>query len=366
MSRSNSFKVEISDELMEEIESHCFSEVSHEVGGFLVGTLSEGKTVIKGSIASTKAQSQQTSLTFTHEAWDEAYQAMAEKYTDLSLVGWYHTHPGFGVFMSEYDGFIQENFFGAAGQVGLVVDPLKGKSGWFRWHNKEVRQFMSMDTKREGLGGEAVDHVVIPKANSIKTSTPTSPKVVVGATMAALVTALLGFFIGQQGSGGGDEQLQAQLMQYQLINSSLEGELAAPLVMAPQKDDPAGTTFFIRHELTAYELQIQDWANVIAIRFGTTVEKLKAANATVDFTKPAPEYVVVPIQGWKVIPAPLPTATPSPEPTSTPTASTPAATPSSTGSAKPSATTKPTATTKPSTTGTSTATPTATEGTPKP
>ena len=35
----------------------------------------------------------------------------------LKIVGWYHTHPGFGVEFSEMDLFIQQNFFGGPAQI---------------------------------------------------------------------------------------------------------------------------------------------------------------------------------------------------------------------------------------------------------
>jgi hypothetical protein len=41
-------------------------------------------------------------------------------------VGWYHTHPGFGVEFSEMDLFIQRNFFSGPTQIALVTDPLSG------------------------------------------------------------------------------------------------------------------------------------------------------------------------------------------------------------------------------------------------
>ena len=42
------------------------------------------------------------------------------------VVGWYHTHPGFGVEFSEMDLFIQRNFFPDSAQIALVTDPLGG------------------------------------------------------------------------------------------------------------------------------------------------------------------------------------------------------------------------------------------------
>jgi hypothetical protein len=44
----------------------------------------------------------------------------------MQIVGWYHSHPGFGVEFSEMDLFIHRNFFPGPGQIAYVTDPLGG------------------------------------------------------------------------------------------------------------------------------------------------------------------------------------------------------------------------------------------------
>ncbi len=110
---------------------HSYTELGLEVGGFLLGAIQNGNTSVVASIPALKAKSQQISLTFTHEVWDEALKTAAAEYPGLSIVGWYHTHPSFGLFLSEYDIFIQKNFFSAPGQIALVIDPIAGDFAWF-------------------------------------------------------------------------------------------------------------------------------------------------------------------------------------------------------------------------------------------
>jgi len=55
-------------------------------------------------------------------------------------VGWYHSHPGFGVFLSEHDMFIQENFFSSPQQVAWVFDPHTDEEGCFGWVNGKVEK----------------------------------------------------------------------------------------------------------------------------------------------------------------------------------------------------------------------------------
>jgi hypothetical protein len=51
----------------------------------------------------------------------------------MSIVGWYHTHPTFGIFLSDRDRFIQEHFFSGPGQIAYVVDPVNKTEGVFFW-----------------------------------------------------------------------------------------------------------------------------------------------------------------------------------------------------------------------------------------
>ena len=75
------------------------------------------------------------SVTYTPESWRYMNDRLAELYPDDSavIVGWYHTHPGFGIFLSGMDQFIHHNFFTQLWHVALVLDPLARRSGFFSW-----------------------------------------------------------------------------------------------------------------------------------------------------------------------------------------------------------------------------------------
>ena len=65
---------------------------------------------------------------------------MDRKYKDKKIVGWIHTHPNFGIFLSENDRFIQQNFFTDANQVAYVVDPIQNDEGFFFWVNEKLER----------------------------------------------------------------------------------------------------------------------------------------------------------------------------------------------------------------------------------
>jgi proteasome lid subunit RPN8/RPN11 len=144
----------------DQVYDHVFGHPEGEVGGVLVGrTDDDGHTIITAAIAALRADGQRASLTFTHDAWSEVHEVMDRKYPDQKIVGWYHSHPGFGIFLSDHDLFIHRNFFGDVHQVAFVVDPLAGMQGTFGWSRGEVVKFREGPTRRPALvSAPASDH----------------------------------------------------------------------------------------------------------------------------------------------------------------------------------------------------------------
>src|SRR5260370_28351362 len=62
----------------------------------------------------------------------------------MKIVGWYRSHPGFGVFLSEHDLFIQENFFSGPHQVAWVYDPHTDEEGCFGWVGGKTEKLSSL------------------------------------------------------------------------------------------------------------------------------------------------------------------------------------------------------------------------------
>jgi proteasome lid subunit RPN8/RPN11 len=79
------------------------------------------------------------SVTYTPESWRYMNDRLREKYPDDTavIVGWYHTHPGFGIFLSGMDLFIHQNFFTQIWHVAYVLDPRARTSGFFTWDRQK-------------------------------------------------------------------------------------------------------------------------------------------------------------------------------------------------------------------------------------
>lgn len=124
--------------LLKIVEDHVMSDVEREVGGVLVGTISTDGPSISAVIPALAAVGSTANVTFTQEVWEDVHQRIDRDHPGAQIVGWYHSHPGFGIFLSAYDLFIHENFFPDTGQLALVVDPLAGEAGWFGWRDGSV------------------------------------------------------------------------------------------------------------------------------------------------------------------------------------------------------------------------------------
>ncbi len=132
----------LSQSALHTIREHGYSDTSRECAGVLVGEKLEGEKesliLVEAAIAGAHTDSRRGSVTFTHDTWEQIYREKDQKYEDLRIVGWYHTHPGFGIFLSEYDEFIQKNFFDLPWNVAFVLDPLSGEAGAFGWQAGQI------------------------------------------------------------------------------------------------------------------------------------------------------------------------------------------------------------------------------------
>ena len=66
-------------------------------------------------------------------SWRDVDQVRAHREREKkSLIGWYHTHPGLGIFLSDTDlQKTHQQLFNEVFQVALVYDPVSGCAGYF-------------------------------------------------------------------------------------------------------------------------------------------------------------------------------------------------------------------------------------------
>lgn len=135
---------------LEAMREHGCTDTAHECGGVLVGEKLDGGrgpvVLVEAVIPGAHTDSRRGSVTFTHETWEQINREKDEKYGNLRIVGWYHTHPGFGIFLSDYDEFIQAHFFNLPWNVAFVLDPLSGEAGVFGWVEGQISRLPSYES----------------------------------------------------------------------------------------------------------------------------------------------------------------------------------------------------------------------------
>lgn len=137
-------KIYIHQSVVSALEEYARSDTKNELGSILLGAYSTalGQTavIVSEYIEAKYTDASASTLTFTHETWDYVHKEQAEKHPELRIVGWQHTHPGYGIFLSNYDMFIQENYFNLPFQIAYVIDPVQNIRGFFCWKNGRVEK----------------------------------------------------------------------------------------------------------------------------------------------------------------------------------------------------------------------------------
>jgi proteasome lid subunit RPN8/RPN11 len=161
----------INSNTVREIRRHARAHLKTEVCGVLIGSEAEGVTSIEACIAGANATQGGAHVTFTQDTWEHIYKIKDREYPDERIVGWYHSHPGFGVFLSDHDTFIHKNFFSSEQQVAWVYDPHSDEEGCFGWRDGRIErmpQFAVVDRR----GGEVAEATGRPEPRIAATYNP--------------------------------------------------------------------------------------------------------------------------------------------------------------------------------------------------
>ena len=131
------FRLFLAPDVHRGIQAHAKEDASVEICGVLVGRWGRDDlgpfAEVTDYIRCDSASSKFAEVTFTHESWAQINEQMDSKFVDKRIIGWYHSHPDFGIFLSDRDCFIHEHFFSGPGQVAYVVDPVRDLEGVFDW-----------------------------------------------------------------------------------------------------------------------------------------------------------------------------------------------------------------------------------------
>ena len=120
---------------------HSVSDMQNEVGGVLIGQwcvdINDNDRnrnqfiVVEHAIPARHTRQGSVYLTFTQESLVDIHDQIDTNFQGKRIVGWYHTHPRMGIFLSHYDTWLHKNFFPEPWQVALVVEPHSSLGGFF-------------------------------------------------------------------------------------------------------------------------------------------------------------------------------------------------------------------------------------------
>lgn len=116
---------------------HSVSDMDNEVGGVMVGEWCEDEStglqfiIVEYAIPARHTRQSGVHLTFTQDSLVEIHNEIEAHFKGKKIVGWYHTHPRMGIFLSHYDTWLHRHFFPEAWQVALVIEPHSASGGIF-------------------------------------------------------------------------------------------------------------------------------------------------------------------------------------------------------------------------------------------
>ncbi|MFX1453054.1 MAG: Mov34/MPN/PAD-1 family protein, partial [Promethearchaeota archaeon] len=122
-----------------------------EIFGYLIGnilkwkgkiyTMIEESLFLLGAIYSDKSYTSQ--IEGTAGLYHKKFQRIKKKRNNenLRIIGWWHSHPSLGCFLSPTDLLTQKYFFYKEYQIALVVDPVRNEFEFFSTDNNSKKGY---------------------------------------------------------------------------------------------------------------------------------------------------------------------------------------------------------------------------------
>jgi len=144
------FPVYIYDSVLDVVKQVC-NKSKLELFGYLVGNVLQWKgkkyIIITDQLYNENAVDSQQYFTSqidgTAGNFDSVLRGLKELRSDddLRILGWWHSHPDFGCFLSTTDIHTQRFFFPETYQVALIVDPIRKEYTFFTLDNSSKKGY---------------------------------------------------------------------------------------------------------------------------------------------------------------------------------------------------------------------------------
>ena len=151
------FQVYIVEDVYTAMWRHVNESPNIESGGVLVGhpfkTDNDQTTfvVVVGAIPQHSSDRSVAHFTVGPSETAAARMVIEQQYPGLVLVGWYHSHPGHGIFLSGQDMTIVRSIYNSPWHIAIVLDPIR-KSEGILWGQKGQRSHHQIDRLTHKFG----------------------------------------------------------------------------------------------------------------------------------------------------------------------------------------------------------------------
>lgn len=176
----------IEDEALSSLLDFLKSETSREHGGVLLGEpfwdpeRGQYFANVRRAIPAHHTEGSAVHLQFTSQTWDYIAGFIEENLPGASIIGWFHSHPNLGVFMSGTDRATQAAFYDHPWCVAVVVDPVIHQTGWFagkdcvRMRTNQVSTYLAHPAKDETNLPSEIQRTIRPDMRALRWLLPAS------------------------------------------------------------------------------------------------------------------------------------------------------------------------------------------------
>ena len=137
------FPLYVSKLAEEKMRNHAIGRVADrlEVMGLMLGQVFDHEGQKYGmvrDVATTDLEASSVRVRFRRDGFERLFTSLEDQGYGYIVLGWYHSHPGHGVFMSPTDVETQRSMFTAPYHSAIVIDPVNKEIGAFRLRRVDV------------------------------------------------------------------------------------------------------------------------------------------------------------------------------------------------------------------------------------
>ena len=126
----------------EKMRNHALLDPRVEVMGLMLGRVHSWKGneyVLVKDVVTSDLQATSVEVRFDRNGYEGLFDALDDIEYEYVVVGWYHSHPGHGCFLSDVDIGTQRAMFTEGYHTAVVIDPVNREMAAFHTVGDEVR-----------------------------------------------------------------------------------------------------------------------------------------------------------------------------------------------------------------------------------